>query len=382
MWFRLPVYVLAVVVMAGCVASKTSTGSRAKAVKPKNVILLIGDGMGLSQISLYNYTHHNATVFERFQSIGLIKTHAHRDLITDSAASATAYGCGVKSYNAAIGVDADTVPVPNLIELAKQKGLAAGLVATSTITHATPACFIAHNRDRNNHEEIATDFLKTPVDIFIGGGLRYFENRADERNLSAELRQMGYYVSDYVKEPLEMMILPNQPVAYFTAYKDPLPANDGRDYLPIASLMALDFLKGRSAKGFFAMLEGSQIDWAGHDNNPGYMLGEMEDFGKTIEAVLDWAARDGETLVIVTADHETGGLALAHNENWPADTAPQIPETSRYYNNSKVQDSIYNTIWHTATMVPVFAFGPGSEQFTGVFDNTAVFSKIRALLQI
>lgn len=334
--------------------------------KPKNIILMIGDGMGLTQITAGMYRNGNKLHLEGFPVIGLHKSYSGSDLITDSAAGATAFACGIKSYNGAIGVDMDTMPVKTILEIAEEKGMASGLLATSTITHATPASFIAHVKDRDLHEAIALDFLKTGIDLFIGGGKKYFDRReTDDRNLYLELEQQGYYVSDYFKENFaELKVDPTQNLAYFTADDDPLPKYSGRDYLPELSRFAVNFLSQKAGKGgFFIMIEGSQIDWGGHANNSEYIISETIDFDQAIGEILSFAKRDGETLVIVTADHETGGYAI---------------------NPGSSQDSIvagFTSKYHTAALIPVFAFGPGAELFNGIYENTAIFDRMKEMLE-
>jgi alkaline phosphatase len=333
--------------------------------KPKNVILLIGDGMGLPQITGTMYMNGNKTVFERFQTIGFHKSHSADNLVTDSAAGATAFASGVKSYNGAIGVNEQKQPVPTLLELAELKGMATGLVATSSITHATPAAFIAHVAGREEDQGIALSFLNTDVDIFIGGGLDAFARRDDQRNLVDELVAKGYEISNFFDKPIEELnVRTNKNIGYFTANKEPLPAREGRDYLPVATDKALDFLKARSPKGFFLMIEGSQIDWGGHANDGNYLLTEMNEFEGIVAQALDFAAKDGSTLVIVTGDHETGGFAVNPG--------------------SKLNDIrvAFTTKSHTALMIPVFAEGPGEELFRGIYENTDLFFKIKNLLDL
>ncbi|RME99221.1 MAG: alkaline phosphatase, partial [Bacteroidetes bacterium] len=281
--------------------------------KAKNVILMIGDGMGLTQISAGLYRNNNQLHLERFPVVGIHKPYSSDNLITDSAAGATAFSIGQKTYNGAIGVTPDTVAQYTILEEAEDRGLATGLVTTSTIVHATPASFIAHVAQRSMYEEIAADFLHTEIDFFLGGGKKYFDRRkSDERDLLAELRNKGYVVSSYFTEDLNDLSLNYQKnFAYLTADSDPLTAMQGRDYLKPASRMACDFLKRHNQdKGFFLMIEGAQIDWGGHANNSEYIISEMIDFDAAIGAVLDFAEADGHTLVIVTADHETGGFAI------------------------------------------------------------------------
>jgi len=331
--------------------------------QPKNIILLIGDGMGLSQITAGLYANDNKLHLERFRVTGLMKTHSSSHRITDSAAGATAFSCGVKTYNGAIGMTKDRKPCKTILEQAKANGLATGLVATSSITHATPAAFIAHVADRSSAEDIAAFFLKTELDFMVGGGLKFFNRRkTDKRNLFTELSAKGYQWSTYQDNKLaETNPSPTHPFGWFSAEEDPGSATIGRDYLPLAAKMAVDFLSKRSEKGFFLMLEGSQIDWACHANDAQRMIDEMLDFDRAIGEILRFAEDDGNTLVILTADHETGGLALEQGAGYD------------------VIDYDFTTGHHTATMVPVFAIGPGSEQFNGVYDNTEIYWKMARL---
>ncbi len=332
--------------------------------RPKNIILLIGDGMGLTQISAGLYANNNRLNLEKFRIIGLHKSYSGSDLVTDSAAGATAFASGVKTYNGAIGVDMDTMPVKTILEEAEDRGLATGMVATSTIVHATPASFIAHQKNRKMYEEIAADFLDTEIDFFVGGGKKYFDRRnSDTRNLYAELEAKDYYVSDYFREDLiQCKISKGKNFAYFTADDDPLPVAQGRDYLFAASKMALAFLRGHSDNGFFLMIEGSQIDWGGHANESNYIISEMIDFDRTIGEVLKFAERDGQTLVIVTADHETGGYSIL-----PGSRMDSLA-------------TAFTTDYHTADLIPVFAYGPGARVFGGIYENTAIYRKMKRVM--
>ncbi|MEO0339818.1 MAG: alkaline phosphatase, partial [Bacteroidota bacterium] len=265
--------------------------------KVKNVILLIGDGMGLTQISAGLYSNNNFLNLEQFKQIGLHKSYASNNLITDSAAGATAFACGQKTYNGAIAVDPDTVALKTILEEAEEAGLATGLVATSTIVHATPASFIAHVKARKMYEEIAAQFLDIEIDYFVGGGKKFFSNRADGRDLMKELSNKGYIVSDFVQAELDDLNLdPSKNFAYLTSNNDPLMASQGRDYLETASTKGIDFLNQHAEdQGFFMMIEGSQIDWGGHANNSDYIITEMIEFDRTIGEVLKFAKKDGQT---------------------------------------------------------------------------------------
>lgn len=338
--------------------------------KPKNIILMIGDGMGLSQITGGLYHNNNKLNLEQFAYVGLHKSYpADKDLITDSAAGATAFSCGCKTYNAAIGVKVDTTPCKTILEYAEENGLATGLVATCTITHATPGSFIAHQKSRNMFEPIAADFMKTDVDLIIGGGKKYFERRSDGRNLLDELRAKGYDVNSQAETELKDLNFGAKNMAYFTAEEHPLPVSQGRDYLPLAGKKAVDFLKKRSDKGFFLMVEGSQIDWGGHAGKTDYITSEMVDFDNTIGEILDFAKKDGETLIIVTADHETGGFTILGGS--------KLGNIIGGFGDK--WDTKGETYHHTGTMIPVFAYGPGAEYFSGIYENTAIFDKMKVL---
>ena len=262
------------------------------AKRPKNIILMIGDGMGLTQISAGYYMNGGKLNLEKFPYVGLHINYPAEDttIITDSAAGATAFSIGEKTYNGAIGVGKDSLPRETILETAERNGLASGLVVTCNIQHATPAAFIAHVKNRAEFEPISLDILKSGIDIFIGGGKKQFDARKmDDRNLLKELETKGYQVEDWTKTELENVKTDKRNLAYLTANEQPLTAEQGRDYLPKASKFACNFLQNRSAKGFFMMIEGSQIDWGGHAANANYIVNEMLDFDKAIGEVLDFA---------------------------------------------------------------------------------------------
>ena len=352
--------IIVILIITGCSATAPNPPTEKK---PKNIILLIGDGMGVTQITAGMYANGNKLNLEKFKILGLHKTHpSHKDnLITDSAAGATAFACGVKTNNGAIGVDENENPVKTILEMAEEKNLATGLVSTSSITHATPASFIAHQRKRKMMQEIAADFLKTEVDFFVGGGKKHFELREDDRNITEELKAKGYYMSDFIQEELADVQIPEgQNFGYFTANAEPLTKEQDRDYLTPATEMAINFLDNHTKNGFFLMVEGSQIDWGGHANNSDYIVTEMIDFDNMVAKALDFAEKDGNTLVIVTADHETGGYSIVKG------STPDTLVTK------------FTTDYHTADMIPVFAYGPGAEAFGGIYENTAIFDKMKA----
>jgi len=331
----------------------------------QNVILLVGDGMGISQITAGLYSNGNKLSMEQFKKIGFHKNYAYDNLVTDSAAGATAFSCGVKTYNGAIGVGPDTLDRYTILEEAEDRGMLTGMVTSSTIVHATPASFIAHNKLRKNYEEIALDFLETDIDLFIGGGNRFFNRREDERNLGAELTAKGYYMSNHFDEEITAIdFKAHKKIGYLTADKDPLSVEAGRDYLPYATGKALEFMEHNCEgdQGYFLMIEGAQIDWGGHANKGKYIVTEMIDFDKVIDKVLEYTKQHPETLVIVTADHETGGLAINKGSS---------------FNNL---DMKFTSDYHTADIIPVFSTGPQSDLFMGFYENTDIYAKMRAAL--
>jgi alkaline phosphatase len=343
-----------------------------EAKRPKNIIFMIGDGMGLTQISAGYYMNKGQLNLLKLPYVGLHINYPAEDstVITDSAAGATAFSIGEKTYNGAIGVGKDSLPRETIMETAKKKGLGTGLVVTCNIQHATPAAFVAHVKSRADYEPISNDILKSGIDIFIGGGKQFFDNRkTDSRNMVKELETQGYQVSDWNKEDLNKVNITKNKFAYFTANVQPLTAEQGRDYLPSASKMACNFLQKNATKGFFMMIEGSQIDWGGHAANSSYIVNEMLDFDKAVGEVLAFAKQDGNTLVIITADHETGGYGLTKGSNW-GKVVGQFADTKPDKSGS---------IYHTCALIPVFAYGPGAENFTGVYQNTAIYQKMKVL---
>jgi len=338
-------------------------GNRNKKIKskhPKNIILLIGDGMGTAQIYAGYTAKKGIMNITGMPVSGFSVTYSADNYITDSGAGGTALATGVKTKNASIGVDAAGKPVTSILEMAEQRGLSTGLVATSTITHATPASFIAHTSNRSKYADIALDFLHTDIDVFIGGGYNHFARRADSLNLLDSLKARGYFVARDLKD----VDIPstNRLAALLADEHMPSMIKGRGNMLPDATEMALKILK-RNKSGFFIMIEGSQIDWGGHDNDAPYIVAEMVDFDNAVGKALQFASKNGETLVIVTADHETGGFGI---------TGGSIV-TGEVTGGFVTKD-------HTATMVPVFAYGPGSEIFTGVQENTEIFRKCVELL--
>lgn len=345
-----------IIVLCALVTVLTSGWAQKSKSKPKNIILMVGDGMGVAQIYAGFTGNKGKLNLERCTAIGFHKNQSADNYVTDSAAGATALASGQKTYNGAIGVDAAGKPIPTILEIAEQKGLATGLVATCSITHATPACFISHQASRGLNEAIALDFLKTDIDVFIGGGRNYFSKRSDGINLNDSLKARGYQIANSIGEVQQIT---KGKVAAFLADEQQARFSEGRgDELVKSTEAAIRLLKGNK-KGLFMMIEGSQIDWGGHDNNTQYIVEEMIDFDNAIGKALDFAAADGNTLVIITADHETGGFSLVGGDM-----------------KTGTVEGKFTTGHHTGVMIPVFAFGPGSEKFSGIYENTDIYKKM------
>jgi alkaline phosphatase len=345
-------------ILISCIRDNT----KSREPKPSSIILMIGDGMGVAQVYAGLTANGGHLNLERCTYVGFQKTHSASSYITDSGASATALSTGEKTRNGAIAVDTSGHPLKTIVEMAEQAGLSTGLVATSTITHATPAAFVAHNPDRGKYEEIATDFTRAGLEVIIGGGRNHFNKREDHLDLIERFRKEGYQVTQRIEqvEPAHQ-----GPVAVFTDSLAMPPALGGRgDLLPKATELAIERLS-RNQKGFFLMVEGSQIDWAGHDNNTEYLVSEVIDFDDAIGKALDFASKNPKTLVIITADHETGAMAIEQGDMESGDLS-----------------GLFGSDGHTGVMVPVFAYGPGAESFAGIYENTYIFEKMTDLLDL
>lgn len=319
---------------------------------------MIGDGMGVSQVYAGMTANKGSLYLEKSQFVGFSKTYSANSYITDSAAGGTAIATGTKTNNGAIGVDPDGNPVKSILEYAAENGLSTGVIASCAITHATPASFVAHQPKRGMQEEIAVDFLNSDITLFIGGGKRYFNNRSDSVDLLPKLAEKGFqlaFTMDEVKEVTEGRL------AALVADEHPASYPERGEFLPESVESAINLLKGND-KGFFLMVEGSQIDWAGHGNDTEAVVNEMLDFDRAIKVAFDYADQEPNTLVVITSDHETGGMALTGGDLSTGDV-----------------EGTFATTGHSSVMVPVFAYGAGSETFAGIYENTEIFAKLLAL---
>nr|WP_232217810.1 alkaline phosphatase [Virgibacillus sp. SK37] len=404
--------------------------------KVKNVIVMIGDGMGPSYPTAYRYMKDDPstpqmekTVFDK-HLVGMATTYADdpEENITDSAAAATSMSAGIKTYNGAIAVDTKRNEVETVLEVAKKKGKSTGLVATSQINHATPAAFGAHDESRRNYNDIADDYFdemingEHKVDIMLGGGTDYFDR--EDRDLIEEFEEDGY---NYVDDKEEMLENENDKLLGLFAPVG-LPKAIDREDSPSLEEMTTTALEqlSKNKDGFFLMVEGSQIDWAGHANDSVSAMSEMEDFAKAFETVIEFAMKDKHTQVVLTADHSTGGFSIGRDGEYnmnpeaikAAERTPEfmaeeviggeeveevldeyadldfteeeisaIQQAAETEDFDKVYAAIsevfnvragigFTTSGHTGVDVPVYAYGPKSEVFSGLIDNTDIANEV------
>lgn len=330
----------------------------------RNVIYLIGDGMGFNQVQLAR--HYAAPTQRLWMDLlpvrGELRTRSANNAVTDSAAAGTAMACGIKTDNGKIGMNPDKVSYSSILELLDQKGWRTGLAATSAISHATPAAFSAHVDSRDKQREIALQQAGGGVDVMLAGGTKFWRN---ETYGLAE--KTGYTMVD----TREAMLSHKSGAVIGMFAEDGLTTYEPEPMLSEMTATAIQLLGAKGSDWFapqpkfFLMVEGSQIDWAGHANDTDRMVRQTLLFDMAVREALEFARRDGHTLVIVTADHETGGLQLEDDDR------RDIGVRARWTSGG-----------HTGANVPLFAYGPGAELFAGELDNTDVPKRIAALTGI
>ena len=338
----------------------------AQNVKPKNIIILIGDGVGINYVGASLLQDPNSP-FKEFKSIGLSITCSADKLITDSGAGATAIATGYLTNNKYISVDTLGTPLYTLFEHAEKLGLSTGIVVTATVPHATPGAFLGHTNDRNDQTLIASQMVEQNFDVIIGGGLKYFlpkslsGERADNRNLMDILNSRNYSLP---KNYTELNSLPDSITNLYALLElDGLPESTKRNYsLGDLTRTALNHLKN-DTDGFVLMIEGSQIDWAGHDHKSKELLEEMKDFSSAITEALSFAKADSNTLVLITSDHETGGMFITKGNR-----------------DASELELSFSTGSHTPSPVGIFSFGPGEELFKGIMNINHIGQKLFFLL--
>lgn len=332
-----------------------------KGKKVKNIIFMIGDGMGLEQLStawIVNNRHLNIT--DNFPYVGLQWTYSASKLVTDSAAAGTALFTGSKTNNGMLAMSPDGQPLETLPEYARSKGWKTGMSVVCRICDATPAAYAAHHVNRDSLYSITSQMVDCGLDFISGGGLKWWENRPDGRDLTAEVEAKGY---TFVKDIESLKAVEEGPVIALTAYTELPPALDRGTEHQEAVLKALELLDDNK-KGFFLMVEGSCIDDWCHANKVGFAVEEILDFDRTVGAVLEWAAQDGETLVIVTADHSTGAMTLLGGNVEGQSVAVNYANTG-----------------HNGVALPVYAWGPGAEKFVGIYENTELSQMMKEIIK-
>lgn len=330
-----------------------------KVKRVKNIIFMIGDGMGLEQISAAWVCNGGKLNLDNFTKVGIQRTYSANRLVTDSAAAGTALATGHKTNNGMVSMTPDTVIVKSLAEEAMEKGKRAGAAVTCRVNDATPAVFFSHSATRSNQEDIVEQIAGSGVYFLSGGGTKFWRNRKDGKDITEMVKSKGY---SYVETKEDLMAVEEGPVVALMDSYELKPSLDRGDILPASVAKALQLLDNK--KGFFLMVEGSMIDDGGHDNKAGHTMEEIFDFDRTIGVVLEWAENDGQTLVIVTGDHATGGMTLL----------------SGSIDDKRIRVN-FSTTGHNGITLPVFAWGPHSEDFVGIYENTELSDKIRALIR-
>ena len=363
----------------------------------KNVIYLIGDGMGFGAVSSLLLTEEEPTGFEMASPvIGLSETCSANNYVTDSAAGGTALATGTRTNNGYVGADPDGNQLTSVLRKAQTYGMKTGIVVNTTLTEATPGAFYGGVISRKMVYDIAKQFTESEVDVAIGGGLDHFVGRPDSLDLTATLIEKGYDVYLNWETVLEtesdkfVGILPLYDLHRREENNGEASAAEGQEvclaaqmaalnedatrehlseptvYLEKATTKALDVLSRNNKDGFFLMIESAIIDGYGHNNDGEGMIVEMQEFNCTLRKMIEYVNQHPETLLVVTADHETGGTGVYYNGHTPGNEGPLRLK--------------FSTSGHTGTVVPIFAYGAGAENFAGVMKNTDIPKKIDALI--
>lgn len=367
-YFLLPILLITA---AGC-ASQRVASHASEPQRVENVILMIGDGMGVAHVTQLVIENGLQPIqMERAQAVGLVRTFSANNRVTDSAAAGTAIATGTKTNNSRLGRDPQGNDLKSILVRAQEQGYPTGLVVTVDMFDATPGAFYAHVHNRKSRDTITLQLLESGIDVAMGGGLQYLDTRQDGRILTEEFRKKGYNVAlepsgfKDITEGRLLAPLADKTMPYYV---------EGRgDYLPQATEKALEILSNNRAasgsRGFFLMVEGSMIDYAAHGNDPDKLLGETADFDRAVRVAFDYTDQNPGTLVIVTADHETGGLTIPSNK-------------SDFTASESGVKYMFSTTGHSGSFVPLFAYGTGAQDFSRVLDNTDLSRIIARLLGI
>ena len=330
----------------------------AQAQEVKNIIYLIGDGMGLTSVSMMMVeNNYEATIFDKAENVALQKSYSLDNRVTDSAASGTALATGHKTNNTMLGELPDGTHVESLMEVASKHDMATGIVVTTYLQHATPGAFYAHVPSRHEYETISEQLLASDIDIAIGGGMKYFEKRYGSREEALNAISAGGYtlIEELNSEAEGDRIL---------ALLAPKEIEERTGYLAKATKRAIEHLDNvDNDKGFVLMVEGSLIDGMGHGNNAIGQQGEMRDFMEAVEVAVAYANEHGDTLVVVTADHGTGGLTI-------------ISGNADFNLSEQGVEYHWATSGHSGEMVPIYLYGTGAELINGIMENAELGEKL------
>ena len=333
-----------------------------------NLIYLIGDGMGLSHMAMLEIeSDYEPTAFSRAEHVALITTRSANNRVTDSAAAGTALATGYKTNNSMLGMAPDSSRLTSMMELARDRGMATGLVVTCHLTHATPGAFYAHQPKRSLYEAIAGQLFASDFDVLIGGGSRWLEaDRPDSTGswLDAFVRK-GYTVA---RTPAEIEAVHEGPLLGLLAEEHQPHAADRGDVLPATTRKALELL-AQHPDGFMLMVEGSLIDYAAHANDAAWLLDEMRDFEQTVAVAMDFADTHPGTLVVVVADHETGGLSMPSGKG-------------DFTLSESGIDYRFSTGSHSGIRVPAYFYGTGADRFRPLMENHELARRIMELLHL
>lgn len=384
----------------------------------KNVILLIGDGMGFPQLTLARIEKANENLsqyssedlsMDGMEQTGYVSTFSANSFVTDSAPAATAMATGEKTNNGVISENKTAIPkkidgsnITTILELAEKDGLSTGLITTTRITHATPAAFYAHVDNRDNESEIASQLLESGTDVILGGGQQYFVGRNhtdpsgkmggrdDDRDLLADFTSQGYSLVfngtglqkiDTAKTDRLLGLFSSSHMQYELERAS---SKEKQPSLATMTQKAIEILS-RNPKGFFLMVEGGRIDHAGHERNLSRIASDTLAFDDAVRSALDFASKKNDTLVIVTADHECGGLVLQPENltDYEGGLLDPIFASGTVITAGPKYDFIteMDEATHTAVDVPIMASGPGAEKVShGKIDNTRIFEIMKEAL--
>ena len=331
-----------------------------EAQEVKNIIYLIGDGMGLTSVSMMLIeNNYERTIFDQADNIALQKSYSLDNRVTDSAASGTALATGHKTNNTMLGQLPDGTNVESLMDIASAKGKATGLVVTTYIQHATPGAFFAHVPSRNHYTTISEQLLASDIDIAIGGGMAFYEERYGNRDNALEAIAASGFT---LKESLESEATGERVLALLAPYE----IENRAGYLAKATAEAIDHLDN-CEEGFVLMVEGSIIDGMGHANDAKAQQQEMRDFMGAIEVAVEYAKAHPETLVVVTADHGTGGLTI-------------ISGNADFTLSEQGVEYHWATKGHSGELVPIYLYGAGAELINGIMENADLGQRLKDII--